>query len=428
MFPIYAIPSQITRMFSCYADCFSRRTDFTQFLRYMTGLVMPFSGKRTIDGINKLFCGELSCHQSTTNRFLTESPWQEEALIERRIEALKAHPLLRPGHKGVISIDDVLLEKTGPQIDGVGVLYDPSQDKDILCHCLVTCTYNKLGQSYPLFFEPYFTEAVCQNEQGMTLKLVFRTKIAIAIEIVNKVQAAELAGVFAFDSWYLTKDLIAAIEVHERLWVAKAAKDTRVNWRGQAMTLEQMTEQLPKSAYHKIHHHGKVYYCALKHLVVCCLGQDKAVLVCWKDQIGQGHPFYILTNALWYDATRILLIYSQRWPIEEVHREGQQHEGLAEYQMRTLAGIRKHGCLVACAYAGLTLARAYDLRGIPRVLTLYSMSMDLVLEVALAFVRRVWDTAMHQPNGFLIIQRELEAFYRRFQITVQKPISAFRLS
>lgn len=428
MLPIYQIPSQITTMFSGYADCFARKTDFTQFLRYMTGLVMPFSGKRTIDGINKLFCGDLACHQSTTNRFLTESPWREEVLIERRVDQLKAHPLLRPGQKGVISLDDVLLEKTGPQIEGVNWLYDPSQHKDILCHCLVSCSYNKLGQSYPLFFEPYFTEAVCQSAPGRALKLVFRTKIAIAIEMVNTVHKAQIAGVFAFDSWYLTQELVAAIEAHGRLWVAKAAKDTHVIWRGAAMSLEQMTEQLPKSAYHKIVHHGQVYYCALKRLVVCCLGQAKAVLVCWKETIGDGHPFYILTNALWYDATRILLTYFQRWPIEEVHRECKQHEGLAEYQMRTLAGIRKHWCLVACAYAGLTAQRAYDLRGIPHVLTLYSMSMDLLLEVALAFVKRVWDTALRQPNGFLIIQRELEAFYHRFQLTVQKPLTAFRVS
>lgn len=428
MLPIYQIPAQITTMFSGYADCFARKTDLTQFLRYMTGLVMPFSGKRTIDGINKLFCGVLACHQSTTNRFLTESPWQEDALQARRITELKAHPMMRPGAKGVISIDDVLLEKTGPQIEGVGVLYDPSQHKDILCHCLVSCSYNKLGQSYPLFFEPYFTEAVCQSEQGRGLKLVFRTKIAMAIDIVEQVQAAQIAGVFAFDSWYLTQELVAAIEAQGRLWVAKAAKDTRVTWRGKTMTLEQMSAALPKSAYHKIVHHGKLYYCALKRLPVCVLGQAKAVLVCWHEAIGNGHPFYILTNALWYDAKRLLLTYFQRWPIEEVHRECKQHEGLAEYQMRTLAGIRKHWCLVACAYAGLTLQRAYDLRGIPHVLTLYSMSMDIVLEVALAFVRRVWDTALRQPNGFLIIQRELEAFYRRFQLTVQKPITAFRVS
>lgn len=56
------------------------------------------------------------------------------------------------------------------------------------------------------------------------------------------------------------------------------------------------------------------------------------------------------------------------------------------------------------------------------------MSMDILLEVALAFVRRVWDTAIRHPQGFLIMQRELEAFYRRFQITVQKPITAFRVS
>lgn len=428
MLPIYEIPSQISTMCSAYADCFSSKAQYVHFLRYMTGLVIPFSGKATIDGINKLFCGELERNQSSTNRFCTESLWEKTRLDERRVELLKQHPMLRPSKHGVIAIDDVLLEKTGPQIEGVGYLYDPSQHKDILCHCLVSCSYNKLGQSYPLVFEPYFTEALCQSARGKELGLVFQSKIQLAIEIVSKVVDWQLAGVFAFDGWYLCQELVDAIEAANRLWVAKGAKDTLVTWRGQNIPLGQMTAQLPKTAYHKVGHNGKVYYCALKVMPVSPLRGKKAVLVIWQDQIGAGEPFYIITNAIWWDATRILLTYFQRWPIEEIHRECKQHQGLAQYQMRTLEGIQKHWSLVACAYAGLTLRRAYSLRGIPHVLTLYSTAMEILLEVAITYVQRVWDTALKQPEAFLIIKRELETFYRRFQLTVQKPITAFRMT
>lgn len=426
MLPIYEIPSKVTELFGAYAACFESKEQYVHFLRYQTGLLVPRPMKATIDGINKLFCGSLKRNQSSVNRFFTASSWESVRLDVRRVELLKQHPILKPGKKGVIAIDDVLLEKTGKHIEGVDHLFDPTQKKDILCHCLVSCSYNKLGQSYPLVLEPYFTEQVCQSEQGKALSLQFRTKIQMAIEIVHQVLAWDLAGVFAFDSWYLSRALVDVIEQADRLWVSRAAKDTHVRWRGEEIELRQMTPRLPKKAYHKVTIEGRVFWCALKVMCVSPLEAEKAVLVCWKDEIGNGEPFYLSTNATWWDSTRILQTYFQRWPIEEVHRECKQHEGLAEYQMRTLEGIQKHWCLVACAYAGLTLRRAYALRGVPHVLTLHSMAREILLEVTVNYVHRVWEKAKQGGEAFLSIRRELEAFFSRFQLTVQKPLAAFR--
>lgn len=427
MLPIYEIPSSITEMFAPYQDCFESEAHYLHFLRYTTGLVLPLPVKATIDGINKLFCGPLQRNQSSANRFFTDSDWETGRLEARRIELLKQHPTLKPGKNGVIALDDVLLEKTGKQIEGVGRLFDPAQRKDILCHCLVSCTYNKVGQSYPLVLEPYFTQAVCDSEAGRALGLTFRTKMQIAVGVVHQVVSWELAGVFAFDGWYLAQELVATIEGAERRWISRAAKDTHVIWRGQEVELQQMAARLPHKAYHQVAVHGQRFWCALKVMPVSPLEGEKAVLVCWKDQIGKGEPFYLITNATWWDSAHMLQTYFQRWGIEELHREGKQHEGLAEYQMRTLEGIRKHWCLVACAYAGLTLRRASHLRGIPEVLTLHSMAMELLLEVTVNYVRRVWEKAKQGREAFLSIRWELEAFFHRFQIPVQKPLSAFRM-
>lgn len=426
MLPIYEIPSSIPEMFAPYRDCFESEAQYIHFLRYETGLLLPLPIPATIDGINKLFCGSLKRNQSSSNRFFTDSSWQTQRLEARRIEQLKQHPTLKPGKKGVIALDDVLLEKTGAHIEGVNRLFDPTQKKKIRCHCLVSCTYNKLGQSYPLALEPYFTAEVCHSEQGQTLHLTFRTKIEIAIDLVHQVLSWELPGLFAFDSWYLSKALVEEIEQADRLWISRAGKDTHVIWRGEDVELQQMTARLPKKAYHKVQIQDQVFWCALKVMPVSPLEEKKAVLVCWKDDLGQGEPFYLITNATWWNSTRMLQTYFQRWGIEELHREGKQHEGLADYQMRSLDGIRKHWCLVACAYAGLTLRRASHLRGIPYVLTLHSMAMEILLEVAVNYVRRVWEKAKQGGEAFLSIRRELEAFFQRFQITVQKPISAFR--
>jgi len=388
----------------------------------MTGLLVPV--KATVDGINKFFCGELARDQSNANRFLTEGGWKREVLEQRRVALLKQHPLLRPGKRGIIAIDDVLLEQTGKEMEGVGWLRDPSQGKDILCHCVVTSSYNKLGQSYPLYLRSYFKEEVCESEEGQALGLEFRSKVALAIGIVQQVLVEDLAGVFVFDAWYLSQRLVSEIEGAERLWLSRLKGDRLVKWskkgRKRWQAVENVAAQLPKKAYHKIVVGGRVFWCYVAVLEVHKLKESKKVMVVWREEIGKGDPFFIVTNATWWDAKRMLSVHFGRWPIEEWHREGKQHEGLAEYQMRRLEGIESHWCLGACAYAGVVSKAVYDLRGVPHLLTLHSYAMDIVTEIAVSFAKRIWEKATQGVESFLPIRWELKAFYDRFKLLSTK--------
>lgn len=248
MFPIYEIPPPITKMFSPSMDCFSTQEQEVHLLRSMTGLVVPCSGKATVEGINTLFCGDLERTQSSPNRFLTDRGWDHPGLAPRRVERLPQPPLLRPGAKGVLALADGLLDKTGQHIDGVEYLFDPTQKQDLVCHCLVRCSYHKRGQRDPLYCEPSLTEAVCQSEKGKALGVVFRTTLQLAIELVQTGLAQDIPGRFAFDGGSLCHALVATIEAAGRLGVAKGAKDPLVPWHGQAIPRQQMTAPLPKSA------------------------------------------------------------------------------------------------------------------------------------------------------------------------------------
>lgn len=118
MIPIYCIPSMVEQLYSGYRCCFLTEAQYTHFLRYETGLLMPV--KANVESINSLFCGALKRDSSNVNRFLTETDWQKSDMESVRVERLKRHPILRPGKRGVIAIDEVLLEKTGEQMEGVG--------------------------------------------------------------------------------------------------------------------------------------------------------------------------------------------------------------------------------------------------------------------------------------------------------------------
>jgi len=138
---------------------------------------------------------------------VTESEWDEEGVEAERIRRFKEHPVLKPGKAGVIGIDDVLLEKSGEQREGVGVLKDHSSGKYVLAHCLVTSSYDKGNWCYPLYHAPYFKESVCA-EQGWE----FQSKVTLAKEVAGRMIAEGIAGVFAFDAWYLCQDLVGFLE------------------------------------------------------------------------------------------------------------------------------------------------------------------------------------------------------------------------
>ena len=74
-----------------------------------------------ITGINGSFVERND--QSSLNRFLTQSNWSEEKLNEKRLTLLQEKDM---GWKksGCISIDDVLIEKTGKKIVEIGKLFD----------------------------------------------------------------------------------------------------------------------------------------------------------------------------------------------------------------------------------------------------------------------------------------------------------------
>lgn len=421
MIPIYCIPSMVEQLYSGYRCCFLTEAQYTHFLRYETGLLMPV--KANVESINSLFCGALKRDSSNVNRFLTETDWQKSEMESVRVERLKRHPILRPGKRGVIAIDEVLLEKTGEQMEGVGWLYDHCQDKDILCHCVVSSSYNKLGESYPLYLRPYFKQEVCESEAGQALGLEFHTKPEIARGVIEQILSEGIAGVFAFDNVYLEQQVIDPIEQAGRVWISSLEKNRTVDWRPRKgenwPQLQQIISQIPKYRYHKIELYGRVYWCYLQQRHISHLEGEKKVLICFPDEIGETDPMLLVTNALWFDAVRILSGWLARWPLESLHRECQQHEGLSQYQMRDLEGIQKHWELVACAYAGLVSKRAYARRGVPYRVTVHSVALDVLIEVAVAFAHHVWEKAKNGVESFLSIRWELEAFYSQFKLLSQ---------
>ena len=109
MLPLVEFPDIVERYAPFFTDVFSAEA-LSEFKRYISGLLR--SENKTVDGINRLGVVE-SRNQSSLNRLLTASPFSLEALTAARLAVLASLPGGCPTERGVLSVDDTLLNPEG---------------------------------------------------------------------------------------------------------------------------------------------------------------------------------------------------------------------------------------------------------------------------------------------------------------------------
>lgn len=114
-------PGVITNYLPRFEDLFSR-PQLRHFTEYITGLIV--CEKANIKQINNRFLAHTE--YSNKDRFIRESSWNTEEVDQRRIELIKETLGNLNPQKGVLAIDDKLIEKTGKKIAEVGKYYDIS--------------------------------------------------------------------------------------------------------------------------------------------------------------------------------------------------------------------------------------------------------------------------------------------------------------
>src|SRR5512142_1268395 len=102
---IVDFPEPVQDALDQYGDLFANECQRRHFAEYLTGLIV--AERKTVLGINSEFAR--TTDQSCLNRFLTDAPWNVEALNERRLEQLQQDPSTRSSDQGVIPIDNTLI-------------------------------------------------------------------------------------------------------------------------------------------------------------------------------------------------------------------------------------------------------------------------------------------------------------------------------
>ena len=339
-----------------------------------------------------------SADKTNLSRYLSEAPWFEEQLNQRRIRYLMEQTkAVRKDKSGsVLGIDDTLCKHVGNLFEFVARHYDHSDNSYPLAHNPVTSYYVSGPVRFPVdlrvyrryeeltrweeFVHKHFPDrtiptktkernklhrevdpVLLQDPAFLELHEQFRTKIELAIELVESAIAHKLRfSVILFDGWYLSEDLIEVAKRRRKDWISilkknrnletnsftlKDADGQPIKLEGPHIAVQDLIKLIPANAYREVKVGEKSYWTFTLAVRIPSLGKAR-IVISYENADLTGTFATLVTNRTDWNAHKIIATYLLRWPIETFYQDGKEHLGLDEYRMRDAKAIGKHWCRI----------------------------------------------------------------------------------
>jgi SRSO17 transposase len=401
--PILAPAPIVSQHAEVFKDLFENQKQYRHFQNYVTGLiVLP---NKSMANISR--CILDSADKTNLSRFMSESPWFQEQVNQRRLTYLHQETkLVRKSKSGsALVIDDSLCEHVGSLFEYVDRHYDHADDGYPIAHNPVTSHYVSGAVRFPVdlrlyrryeeitrwekFVLKYFPttmipkkkkerqklhkqvdETLLKDPEFLALHNQFRTKIDLAIDLLRSaIQHRLRFDVLLFDGWYLSEALVAEAARRHKKWISilkknrnletnsfqlKDAEGQPIQFEGEHVSVEEFVKRIPAKAFKMVVVNEKTYWTFSLTVRIPSLGKVRLVISYENGKLTDTYVV-LVTNALDWEAKRIIATYLLRWPIETFYQDGKEQLGLDEYLMRDAKAIGKHWCLVFVAYSLLHL-------------------------------------------------------------------------
>jgi uncharacterized protein YndB with AHSA1/START domain len=343
---IVEYPDLVYQLLEQYGDLFANEPERRHFAEYLTGLYV--AERKNVSGINREFA--VTTDQSCLNRWLTQVEWDVTRLNERRLELLQRDSSTRYTPHGTIPLDNTLIDHDGKLIEDVGWFWDHADKRHLIAHDYLIINYVcSSGKHYPLEFRRFRKRETCDAEGT-----AFANHTDLACELIDWVVAHDIPGVFTFDSYFTHAELLNHIHDKKRVYVGDLKLNRKIEVGGQELKLSAWGASLPKEARHRITINGKTQYWFSKSVQIPKVKHPVRLVLLWRDEEATEPHKVLVTNRTFWEITRILKAYRHRWTgTETFHRDGKQHLGMGECQLRNGQGQTRHMYLVFLAYSAV---------------------------------------------------------------------------
>jgi hypothetical protein len=333
------------------AHLFKNEPQRKHFANYIAGLMI--ADNKTVAGMTDEMPN--ASDQSCLNRFLNEVEWDERAMNEARIQWLQQFDDTKFHPRGIIPIDDVMVDKSGKYIKDSGTFWDHSEQRYKHAQDLIIINYvhPRSKKHYPLDYRRFKKEEQCEwtGEE-------FKKMTELTIELIDECHERGVLGTFTFDSFYTC----APIQNHihslkdadgiERGYVGDLKFNRKLTFKGVEQQAVEFAHTIPPEDRKSVTVDGvKQWY-----LTVCVtmpnIDHKVRIVILYRYKNDKEPRKILATNRIHWNAERSVETYRSRWTgTETFHRDGKQELGLGDCQLRNGVGQTRHTYCVFLAYS-----------------------------------------------------------------------------
>lgn len=348
---ILSIPEEVSENLSFFKSVYSK-PQFCRFSDHIISRIIDI--KHSTNRIPMHFFHKVN--QSTENRFLTKSPWNNSKVERRLYDLIESSGILPDFRLGIL--DDTLAHKKfAKKMEGLGRHKDHLNNTFSNGHDIVTIGVHTNYGCLPLASKPYV------KKKDIIKGIEFKTKNRIAEEAINQICSCILLNAMVMDSWYGNNaDLLLAFRGLGMKWVAAIKSNRNITFKHKKQYARELFAKLKDKDFETFIEveNGKPkdkYRLHKENVFISRLGNvDLLISQQWsKDEKKWGEPWYIITDIENKSAIEILCLYLKRNSIESFHREAKQNLSMERYMIRNYKGIARHLFLVVVTYVFLML-------------------------------------------------------------------------
>src|SRR6266496_1422642 len=350
------------------------------FRAYLQGLLLPRDRNKTLTalaGAEPVVGAQHGAVQGL-QFFLSESPWDHEAVTQRRLELLLGDPATAPHDQGVLVIEDTGDRKDGRHTAHVARQYLGSVGKTDNGIVAVSSLWADERVYWPAHVVPYTPASRLpkgKRDPG------FRTKPQLAVGLIDAARAAGIgfravvADCFYGDNEGFTEALgragvayVLAVKPRKGVW---APADQVHTPREAAAELAWTSPEQPDDWTPVVRRfrdgHTQTWWAADASLPAAGWGPDRRLrlVVATTDPVTLPKltTWYLVTNLARperrrarasfppADLAEVVGLYGLRNWVEQGYKQVKGELGWADFQVRGDRAIRRHWTLVCCAFS-----------------------------------------------------------------------------
>ena len=347
---IIEFPTLVREAMQQFGDLFANEPQRRHFGEYLTGLIV--ARHKNVAAIQREFVE--ASDQSCLNRFLTSVDWAERDLNEQRLAWLQQSADTRYVQRGVIALDNVLIDHSGKLIEDVGYFWDHAEQRHKIAHDYLFVNYTcPSGKHYPLEFRRFQKRDQCAAT-GDT----FQDHGVLFRQLIDYVCERNIPGDFTFDCYFSSVENLNYLHAKQdqsgrpRAYVGDLKLNRKVDYRGRQWKLNELAASIAPEERRELRRGDERQWTFTCVVRIPEVNHPVRIVFIWHHRRDKEACKALGTNRTVWEVKRIILVYRDRWTgTETFHRDGKQELGMGDCQLRDGQGQTRHMYLVMLTYS-----------------------------------------------------------------------------